>query len=410
MAAAAPSSEEVLATVSDGIGEITLNRPAALNALNINMIRRLLRVYAEWGRPGSGVNCIVVRGAGGKAFCAGGDVKSNVLAARSGDTASALEFFREEYTMNAAIGRLAPPHVALIDGIVMGGGCGASMHGAFRVATERTLFAMPETAIGLFPDVGMMQLLAALPGEAGPWLALTGARLRGHELKEFGLATHYLPSAQLPDLISRLRALGPRAADPSAVCAALAAAEAAAGPSPPPSRAAARRPLVDSLFACGNGSVGGGVERVSEAVQGAQLEGDDEAWRRETQQQLERMGLADCLEADWALVGHFVEGEADYWEGVRARLIDKDEAPSTSRDRARPPNAARAPAALQPRRARARAPAKMNKTMGGSYHNLAALEEARFSDARQVSTGPSPLGQAAQSGSALSLDSQSGRA
>ncbi|KAI8465988.1 MAG: ClpP/crotonase-like domain-containing protein [Monoraphidium minutum] len=321
--------------------------PAALNALNLTMIRSMLRLYAQWGRPGSGVRCVV-------AFCAGGDVKSNVLSARAGDTASALEFFREEYTMNHVIGCFGVPHVALLDGIVMGGGAGAAMHGGFRVATERTLFAMPETAIGLFPDVGMMQLLAVLPGEVGPWLALTGARLKGHAVKEVGLATHYLPSAALPDLMARLRALGPAAADASAVAAALAAAEAAAAAAgaPPLREIARRRPLIDALFACGRGggAAPGGAARVLRAVRGAAAgaEAEDAAWLRETQQQLERasplslavtweymrraragrIGLADCLEADWALVCHFVAGDADYWEGVRARLIDKDETPA----------------------------------------------------------------------------------
>lgn len=339
--------------MADGIGEITLNRPKALNALNLGMIRRLLQLYADWSRPGSGVRCIVVKGAGGKSFCAGGDVKSNVLSARSGDVIAALEFFRQEYSMNAVIGRLATPHVAMLDGIVMGGGAGVSMHGQFRVATERTLFAMPETAIGLFPDVGMMQLLAALPGEVGPYLALTGARLRGHEVKEVGLATHYLPSSSLGDLTHRLRNLGPRASDPSAVASELAAAEAAAAPPPPPGGAARRLALIGSLFGGSGGGGGAGaggrsISDVFDAVRRARVGADDEAWLQETRQQLERasplsaavtweymkraraskMGLAACLEQDWALVGHFVAGEADYWEGVRARLIDKDEKPA----------------------------------------------------------------------------------
>jgi enoyl-CoA hydratase/carnithine racemase len=149
------------------------------------------------------VQHIVIDGAGERAFCAGGDV---ALLGREGRQNRALweTFFHDEYRMNQAIARCGKPWVALIDGITMGGGVGLSIHGPYSIATERTLFAMPETGIGLIPDVGGTHALAKLPGEIGTWLALTGARLKAADLRYCGIATHYLPSAHLPTLCDLL--------------------------------------------------------------------------------------------------------------------------------------------------------------------------------------------------------------
>ena len=155
--------------------------------------------YAAWNAD-PGVRCIVLAGAG-RAFCAGGDVKAAVAAVEAGDPAAAARFFRTEYRLNYALARLGTPHVALLDGVAMGGGAGVSVHGPFRVATERTLFAMPECGIGLFPDVGTTHFLPRLAGGLGAWLGLTGARLTGADALAAGVATHFIPSSRLPALV-----------------------------------------------------------------------------------------------------------------------------------------------------------------------------------------------------------------
>ncbi|OXB55169.1 hypothetical protein ASZ78_009176 [Callipepla squamata] len=149
---------------------------------------------------------IIIKGTGEKAFCAGGDVRAIANAGRAGDRLT-RDYFREEYTLNNAVGTCKKPYVALIDGITMGGGVGLSVHGHFRVATEKTVFAMPETAIGLFPDVGGGYFLPRLSGKLGYFLALTGFRLKGRDVLKAGIATHFVESAKLPDLEKDLIAL-----------------------------------------------------------------------------------------------------------------------------------------------------------------------------------------------------------
>jgi 3-hydroxyisobutyryl-CoA hydrolase len=150
---------------------------------------------------------------GGKAFCAGGDVVEVTKSVRSGSSYH-RDFFREEYALNALIGTLGIPYVALVDGILMGGGVGLSVHGSFRVGTERTLFAMPETRIGLFPDVGGSFFLPRLGGKLGLYLALTGERLKGTDVFKAGIATHITHAAKLPALEQDLLSLSPKASGP----------------------------------------------------------------------------------------------------------------------------------------------------------------------------------------------------
>ncbi len=190
----------VLTDVRGGVGYITLNRPAALHALNLDMCKVMLRALRKW-RHDNAVHLVVIDHADGtRGFCAGGDI---AMLARSGqgDGAEARAFFAEEYRLNAAIKSFPKPYLALMDGITMGGGVGLSVHGSHRVATERTVFAMPETGIGLFPDVGGGWFLPRLRGELGTWLALTGARLKGTDVAAAGVSTHFLPS----ELISNLK-------------------------------------------------------------------------------------------------------------------------------------------------------------------------------------------------------------
>jgi enoyl-CoA hydratase len=196
-------ASDVLCRIIGQAGVITLNRPQALNALNLNMIRRI-RIALDMWEDDPRVACVMIEGAGGKAFCAGGDIRAmreNVL---SGRFEQALTFWREEYQLNSRIYHYTKPYITLLDGIVMGGGAGLSLHGRYRVASEKFLFAMPETGIGFFPDVGMSHLLARLLGALGEWLALTGERLKIHDACMLNLVTHKTTSEAIATLRERL--------------------------------------------------------------------------------------------------------------------------------------------------------------------------------------------------------------
>lgn len=190
-------SSEVHFKKSGRVGLITLDRQKALNAINAPMVEAISGQLRVW-RKDEGVEVVCIEGAGGKAFCAGGDVVSITRDAK--DETTALDFFHDEFQMNHMIGTYTKPYVALIHGITMGGGVGLSMHGKYRVATEKSLYAMPETAIGYFPDVGGSYFLSRLPQPYGMFLGLTGHRLRGSDLKHLGIATHYTTLENLPAL------------------------------------------------------------------------------------------------------------------------------------------------------------------------------------------------------------------
>uniref|UniRef100_A0ABI7ZCK7 3-hydroxyisobutyryl-CoA hydrolase n=2 Tax=Felis catus TaxID=9685 RepID=A0ABI7ZCK7_FELCA len=196
---------EVLLERRGCAGVITLNRPKFLNALNLNMIRHIYPQLKNWEQDPE-TFLIIIKGAGGKAFCSGGDIRVISEAGRANQKI-AQDFFREEYRLNNAIGSCQKPYVALIHGITMGGGVGVSVHGQFRVATEKSLFAMPETAIGLFPDVGGGYFLPRLQGKLGYFLALTGFRLKGRDVYAAGIATHFVDSEKLGMLEEDLIAL-----------------------------------------------------------------------------------------------------------------------------------------------------------------------------------------------------------
>ncbi|XP_073737385.1 3-hydroxyisobutyryl-CoA hydrolase, mitochondrial isoform X3 [Callorhinus ursinus] len=196
---------EVLLERKGCAGVITLNRPKFLNALNVSMIRHIYPQLKNWEQDPE-TFLIIIKGAGGKAFCAGGDIRA-ISEAGKANQKIAQDFFREEYMLNNAIGSCQKPYVALIHGITMGGGVGLSVHGQFRVATEKSLFAMPETAIGLFPDVGGGYFLPRLRGKLGYFLALTGFRLKGRDVYAAGIATHFVDSEKLGMLEEDLLAL-----------------------------------------------------------------------------------------------------------------------------------------------------------------------------------------------------------
>lgn len=194
--------DDVLFDIKNDVGVITLNRPKALNALNTSMVTKICPKLKEYE---SKVRMVIVQGAGGKAFCAGGDVKSmteNGVCAKSIEIGTA--FFKTEYTMDSIIGNYKIPYISLIDSITMGGGVGISVHGKYRVATEKTLFAMPETAIGLFCDVGGSYVLSRMEKNLGVLLGLTGHRLKGSDVAKAGIATHYIDSSKIESLKAKL--------------------------------------------------------------------------------------------------------------------------------------------------------------------------------------------------------------
>ena len=185
------------------LGLVTLNRPGALNALTHAMARSLAERLRVWGDDPA-VAAVAITGAGERAFCAGGDVRDLYDARLAPDRAFHREFYRDEYRLNRRIYRYRKPYVALIDGIVMGGGVGISIHGRFRAVSEKAVFAMPETGIGLFPDVGGSHFLSRCPGRIGLYLGLSGARLGAADMVYAGLATHFVPRGEMPILRAAL--------------------------------------------------------------------------------------------------------------------------------------------------------------------------------------------------------------
>ncbi len=320
-------AEELLVERRGRLALVTLNRPRLLNALTLSLFRGLAAVTAAWAVDPS-VAAVVIAGAGGRAFCAGGDVVEVYLSAR-GDRRLAAELFRVEYTLNRDLFRFPKPIVALLDGIVMGGGVGVSVHGSHRVATERTIFAMPETAIGLFPDVGSSYFLPRLPGALGLYLGLTGARLDAADCLYAGIATHYVESARLPALVDALAATewsGAGRAVADEVIGAFAS-------TPGDPALAARRPAIDRCFA---------KDSLEDIL--AALRAEQGPWADETLSALEKCSPTSLkitfrqlregakLDFEAAMVMEYRLSQAcvaghDFPEGIRAAVIDKDRTP-----------------------------------------------------------------------------------
>jgi enoyl-CoA hydratase len=315
------TDSDILFAERGGLGVITLNRPRALNALTLAMIAAMDRRLAAWAADPA-IAAVVIRGAGERAFCAGGDVRAIWQARRDGDPLT-RDFFHAEYRLNRRIKVFPKPYVALIDGIAMGGGVGVSVHGSHRVATERTVVAMPETRIGIFPDVGATYFLPRLAGKLGLYLGLTGARLGPADALYGGVATHYAESARLAELETALAEPG---ADIEATLARF-----AGDPGAPP--LAARRAAIDRCFA------GDSVEAIVAALE---REGGDwaaaslEALRAASPTSLkitfEALRRGAGLDFDAAMVMEFRLSQAclaghETLEGIRAAVIDKDNAP-----------------------------------------------------------------------------------
>jgi enoyl-CoA hydratase/carnithine racemase len=199
----ASNDAEMLLDRRGTAGIITVNRPAALNAVTRGMVGTLREALTDWRHDGA-VSRVIITAAGGRAFSAGGDLRHIYEAGRAGRQEGSIAFWREEYALNALIKRYPKPYVALIDGIVMGGGVGISVHGSHRVAGDRFAFAMPEVGIGFFPDVGATWFLPRLPGEIGTYCALTGERLKAADAAAVGIATHRVASERFADLAEAL--------------------------------------------------------------------------------------------------------------------------------------------------------------------------------------------------------------
>ena len=315
---------EVICEKQGQAGLITLNRPKALNALTLGMVREMRRALDAWaGDPA--VTRVVVEGAGDKAFCAGGDIRRLTDLLKAGEKDEALAFWREEYQLNALIKHYPKPYIALVNGIVMGGGVGISLHGRYRVAGERYLFAMPEVGIGFFPDVGATYALPRLPGKAGMYLALTGDRLKWADAKALDLVTHTVDEAHARNLHDELLAGVP-------VEEALSRAASDPGPAP----LSRDRDVIDSCFSAE--SVPAILARLDEA---AARGSDFAAKAADTMraksptsmclafEQMRRGGsleFDEAMKTEFRVVSRIADGH-DFFEGVRAVLVDKDNRP-----------------------------------------------------------------------------------
>ncbi|WP_372707177.1 enoyl-CoA hydratase/isomerase family protein [Brevundimonas sp.] len=319
------ADSEVLTRVKSGVGRITLNRPKALHALNHAMCDSMIKALLAW-RADDAVKSVLIDHSGERGFCAGGDIRM-IAESGAGDASEAKAFFDIEYKLNHLLFEYPKPVTAIVDGIVMGGGVGISEPAEVRIATERTTYAMPETGIGLFPDVGGGWFLSRMPGETGTWLALTGARLKAADTVFLGIHSHYLPSDKL-EAFRAILAVDP--AHPADVADGL-------GDDPGEAPVEVHVEAIDRLFA---------FDTIEAIVVALEAEGSDWALAqlatlntkspqslKVTLRQL-RTGrtldsFAQNMAMEYALGGRVVRTH-DFQEGVRAVIVDKDNAPKWS--------------------------------------------------------------------------------
>lgn len=325
------SSEEVILERIGNKGIITLNRPKALNALNLSMIKKIYPQLRNWEMDNT-MKMVIIKGNGEKAFCAGGDVRA--IAESGKGSVLGDEFFREEYRLNNIIGSLSIPFIALINGIFMGGGVGLSVHGPFRVVTEKAVFAMPETQIGFFPDVGGSHFLPRLPGKLGLFLALTGHRLTSRDIFKAGVATHFVPSVHLnvleqellrletPDIISIDKILTKYQEQWEEDY---------------------KKEFTLKQFIGRMNTAFGDTQSVEQIIENLNKDGSDWAKKqveilgkmsptslKVTFEQLKRghsLTLPECLKMEFRISQHFMERSDDFYSGVKALLIDKNTSP-----------------------------------------------------------------------------------
>ncbi len=322
------SDSEILFERRGAAGVVTLNRPKALNAVSHAMVLALRAQLDDWAQDPA-VTRVVMTAAGERAFSAGGDIRAVTELGKAGRFEDALQFWRDEYALNAAIKNYRKPYVSLIDGIVMGGGVGISVHGSHRVAGDKFQFAMPEVGIGFFPDIGATWFLPRMPGELGAFCALTGERFNGADAFGAGIATHRVPSARFGALLEGWTGT-------VSVDAVLAAFAENAGEGPAVAPILARRAAIDRLFA------GASVEDILTALDGAT--GGDAEWAAKTAATIRtkcplslKLALAQvrrgetwdfvaCMRAEFRIVSRVIHG-TDFYEGVRAVIVDKDNKP-----------------------------------------------------------------------------------
>ncbi len=317
------SQAEVIVAVEGRVGRLTLNRPQALHALTTNMCELMTQALLGW-RSDPDIDLILLDHSGDRGFCAGGDIRM-LAESGAGDGVAARAFFHTEYRLNHLLFDYPKPVVAVMDGITMGGGVGLAMPARYRVATERTTFAMPETGIGLFPDVGGGWFLPRMPGHIGLWLALTGARIKAADCELVGIATDFIPSAQIPDLRAAILA------DPAAIETHLTTLEGDAGRPP----LAAHQDEIDRHF--GQSSVEAIVGSLKSAgtdwaeAQLATLASKSPQTLKVAFEQLKRGGATASFADNMAMeyrIGARVVQMHDFIEGVRAVIVDKDNAPA----------------------------------------------------------------------------------
>lgn len=321
------------------IGMLTLDSPASLNALSLEMIQLLQGALTRWEQDPA-IVCVLLQGAGEKAFCAGGDIRSFYYrkqeASESALFGYARDFFQQEYRLDHHIHRYSKPLVCVADGICMGGGIGLFAGAGFRVVTEKSLFAMPEVTIGLYPDVGASWFLSRMPGRLGLWLGLTGARFNGADAIGLGLADHAMASRERAELPACLAALDWSAGDPcEQIEALLTDLQEAPGQALPPPVLLPHQARIDALLA------GRSLQGVLARLEDAELDEPGLAQGRETclrgspisrailwRQfwQARRQSLAEVFADELALSVNCVL-KGDFVEGVRALLIDKDKSP-----------------------------------------------------------------------------------
>jgi enoyl-CoA hydratase len=315
---------EVLIAQRGAAGVIVLNRPKALNALTHDMVRTIWPQLLAW-KDDPAVTRVVIMGAGEKAFCAGGDIRALYDLGKAGRQAEARPFWKEEYTLNHLLKTFPKPVVSLLNGIVMGGGVGMSFHGSHRVASEKLMFAMPEVGIGFFPDVGASWFLPRLPHHIGTYLALTGARIGLGDAMALGLATNAVASTRMAELAAALEAAEPvdavlqRFAMPA-----------------PAAPLMEHRALIADIFA--EDSLPAIMAKLSHAALGGSLFASQTLETMQAKsptsmaialEQVKRgasMSFATVMQMEYRIVCRIADGH-DFYEGVRAVIVDKDQKP-----------------------------------------------------------------------------------
>lgn len=322
-------SKDVVCIKQGHAGIIHLNRPQALNALTHEMVNIIAPALEYWAQDPD-VTRVMIDAEGEKAFCAGGDIRKVTEQGKSGQKTEAVRFWADEYRLNTKIKTYPKPFIALIDGIVMGGGVGLSLHGQYRIAGDRYLFAMPEVSIGLFPDVGATYVLPRLEGEAGTWLAMTGNRLKRDDAMALGLATHAVASQDMQNLKNDLIA-------GKEIEATIEKYKTALGPSRFPDLLA----QINPLFAAS--SLSDLITRLDQAAPHSDFALECLSIIRKasptslaiTFKQMrhgKELSFRESMMLEYRIVSRILDGH-DFYEGVRAVIIDKDQSPKWQPDR-----------------------------------------------------------------------------